>query len=178
MANATTIVNTGKSLAIPEQGQVIALMAALAESTLVNLDYGDRDSLGLFQQRPSTGWGTPEQIMDPVLSSKAFYGLADHTTNPGLVDISGWESMSPGEAAQAVQRSAVPDGYDRWEPDARLLVAAINGTAPPPTKHYDIGPVKPATQYLAGGCRGRAGRRPVRRAAQRQRRHRDDLRLA
>lgn len=151
MANATTIVNTGKSLAIPEQGQVIALMAALAESTLVNLDYGDRDSLGLFQQRPSTGWGTPEQIMDPVLSSKAFYGLADHTTNPGLVDISGWESMSPGEAAQAVQRSAVPDGYDRWEPDARLLVATINGTAPPPgtTKHYDIGPVKPATQYLA-----------------------------
>ena len=80
----------------------------MQESTLLNVDYGDRDSLGLFQQRPSQGWGTDAQIQDPVLASKAFYGVATHTSNPGLLDISGWQSMSVTQAAQAVQRSALP----------------------------------------------------------------------
>lgn len=169
MGNAVTIVNTGKSVGVPEQGWVVALMTALQESTLRNLTYGDADSLGLFQQRPSTGWGTPEEILDPVKSSQAFYGEADHTSNPGLMDIPGWESMPLGQAAQEVQRSAFPEAYAKWEPDARLLVAQITGTVPAggrtakpvaragesmafewiPIRHYDIGPVKPMTQKLA-----------------------------
>ena len=68
---------------MPEYGWVIALATSMQESTLLNIDYGDRDSLGLFQQRPSQGWGTESQILDPVLSSKAFYGVATHTPTPG-----------------------------------------------------------------------------------------------
>lgn len=170
MGNAVIIVQTGQSLGIPEQGLVIALMTALQESTLRNLTYGDRDSLGLFQQRPSTGWGSPDEILDPVKSSKGFYGMADHTSNPGLVDITNWQSMPLGEAAQAVQRSAFPDAYAKWEPDAALLVAQITGKVPPPSGRtvlamsggksapivafapragYDIGPVQAPTQYMA-----------------------------
>ena len=76
---------------------------SMQESFLLNLGCGDQDSLGLFQQRPIFAWGTESQIQDPVLSARAFYGVADHTSNPGLVNIAGWEDMAVGEAAQAVQ---------------------------------------------------------------------------
>jgi peptidoglycan hydrolase-like protein with peptidoglycan-binding domain len=122
-ANARTIIGVGKGAGVPEYGWVIALATAMQESTLVNLDYGDRDSLGLFQQRTSQGWGTETQIQDPVLASQAFYGVATHTANPGLTDVSGWQSMPVTEAAQAVQRSAYPDAYARWETLARDIVA-------------------------------------------------------
>lgn len=125
MDNATVIVRVGQDLSIPERGLVIAIMTSLQESSLRNLTYGDRDSLGLFQQRPSQGWGTPAEILDRGKSSAAFYGLADHTTNPGLVDIAGWESMGLGEAAQAVQQSAFPEAYDKWAGDAAYLVEWI-----------------------------------------------------
>ncbi|MEI5672447.1 MULTISPECIES: peptidoglycan-binding domain-containing protein [unclassified Nocardioides] len=126
--HARTIIGVGKGAGVPEQGWVVALATAMQESTLVNVDYGDRDSLGLFQQRTSQGWGTEAQILDPVLSTRAFYGVAAHTPNPGLLDIAGWESMPVTEAAQAVQRSAYPDAYAKWETLARDIVAHEGGT--------------------------------------------------
>ncbi|QCW50312.1 peptidoglycan-binding protein [Nocardioides dongxiaopingii] len=126
-ANARTIIGVGRGAGVPEQGWVVALATSMQESTLLNIDYGDRDSLGLFQQRTSQGWGTEAQILDPVASSKAFYGVAPHTPNPGLLDIAGWESMSVTRAAQAVQRSAYPDAYARWEGLARDVVAHESG---------------------------------------------------
>lgn len=115
VANVKTIIKVGKDNKIPKQGVKIALMTAQQESTLRNLDYGDRDSLGLFQQRPSTGWGTPQQIQDPVYASESFYGVNKDGSNPGLLQVKGWESMDPAAAAQAVQKSAYPSAYAQWE---------------------------------------------------------------
>jgi peptidoglycan hydrolase-like protein with peptidoglycan-binding domain len=129
-ANARTIIGVGKGAGVPTYGWVVALATAMQESTLVNVDYGDRDSLGLFQQRPSQGWGTEAQIRQPVLASKAFYGVATHTSNPGLLDIGGWQSMSVTRAAQAVQRSAYPDAYAKWEALARDIVDHESGAPP------------------------------------------------
>ena len=128
--NARTIIGVGKGAGVPEYGWVIALATSMQESTLLNIDYGDRDSLGLFQQRPSQGWGTEAEILDPVKASKAFYGVATHTPNPGLLDISGWQSMSVTQAAQAVQRSCCPDAYAKWESLARDIVAHESGAPP------------------------------------------------
>jgi len=93
----------------------------MQESQLVNLpDLGDAnnaDSLGLFQERPSQGWGTPDQIMDPVYSSMKFY---QH-----LLAVPGWQTMTVAQAAQAVERSAFPDAYAQWEPDATQLLSAV-----------------------------------------------------
>src|SRR5882757_7190854 len=79
---------------LPGQATLVALMTALQESQLQNLTYGDRDSVGLFQQRPSVGWGTVAQILDPRYSAQAFFGGAAAPSPPGLVDIDGWPSMS------------------------------------------------------------------------------------
>lgn len=122
VGNAKTIIQVGKDNGIPRQGIKIALMAASQESTLINVDYGDRDSLGLFQQRPSAGWGSPEQIMDPVFAAKSFYGVNPAVTPNGLLQIQGWEQMDPGAAAQAVQVSAFPDAYSKWEGQAEDLL--------------------------------------------------------
>lgn len=120
-SNATVIVNVGRDLGVPDYGIVIALATAMQESSLRNIDWGDRDSVGLFQQRPSTGWGSAEQIMDPVFASKAFYG-GPSNPNPGrtrgLLDYSGWQSMDLTDAAQKVQRSAYPEAYAKWEASA------------------------------------------------------------
>ncbi|WP_420000278.1 peptidoglycan-binding domain-containing protein [Streptomyces boninensis] len=124
LANARTVIGVGKGASIPEQGIVIALMTAMQESKFVNyLEPVDHDSLGIFQQRPSTGWGTPEQITHVPTSSKSFYGVADFGSNPGLIQIDGWETMPPGEVCQAVQVSAYPDRYAQWEQFARDLLA-------------------------------------------------------
>ena len=132
LANARTVIGVGKGAGIPEQGQVIALMTAMQESKFVNyLTPVDHDSLGIFQQRPSTGWGTPEQITDVPTSSKSFYGVAPFGSNPGLIQIAGWETMPPGEVCQAVQVSAYPDRYAQWEQFARDLLAQEGPTVPP-----------------------------------------------
>ena len=116
--NAQVIYRVGKDLAVSDYGIVIALAAAMQESSLVNIDYGDRDSVGLFQQRTSQGWGTIAQIMDPKYSARAFFG---GPTGPnagkirGLLDIKNWSTMSLAKAAQAVQISAFPDAYQKWE---------------------------------------------------------------
>ncbi|HEX5996965.1 MAG TPA: hypothetical protein VFY84_17620 [Jiangellales bacterium] len=116
--NARTIVQVGVAMGVPERGEVIALATAMQESKLYNLGHlganNDHDSLGLFQQRPSMGWGSPEQVTDPIYAATAFY-LA-------LQRVSGWESMAVTVAAQSVQRSAFPDAYAQWETDATALV--------------------------------------------------------
>jgi LysM repeat protein len=120
-ANATVIVQVGRDLGVPDYGIVIALATAMQESSLRNINWGDRDSVGLYQQRPSSGWGTVEEIMDPVYATKAFFG---GPTNPnpgrtrGLLDYSGWQSMELTVAAQKVQRSAYPEAYAKWEASA------------------------------------------------------------
>jgi LysM repeat protein len=123
-SNAAVIVAVGRSLGVDEQGLVVALAAAMQESGLRNLDHGDADSLGIFQQRPSQGWGSPEQIHDATYSSTAFFvGVRGKTQ--GLLDISGWRDMSVTEAAQAVQISAYPDAYGKWEQSARSWLAEL-----------------------------------------------------
>jgi LysM repeat protein len=126
--NAAIIVSVGRRIGVSEYGLIIALAAAMQESGLRNLDHGDRDSLGLFQQRSSTGWGTPQQIMDPVQASLAFFG---GPSNPnagrtrGLLDIPGWTSMTVTQAAQAVQISAYPNAYAAWEASARVWLTQL-----------------------------------------------------
>lgn len=120
-ANARTIISVGRSLGVSDYGLVIALSAAMQESSLRNLDHGDRDSLGLFQQRPSTGWGTAAQVTDPTYASRLFFGGAagpNRGITAGLLDIPGWQSKTVTQAAQAVQRSAHPDAYAKWEVSA------------------------------------------------------------
>ncbi|MFI5800904.1 C40 family peptidase [Streptomyces sp. NPDC051677] len=115
--NAKTIQATGVAMNIPARGQIVALATALQESGLRNLTYGDRDSLGLFQQRPSQGWGTANEILDPVHASTMFY--------EALEKVSGWQSLSVTQAAQAVQKSGFPEAYAKWEPLATALQQAI-----------------------------------------------------
>ncbi|MFI0722078.1 C40 family peptidase [Streptomyces sp. NPDC021224] len=117
MPNAKVVTATGLALHVPARGQVVALATALQESGLRNLAHGDRDSLGLFQQRPSEGWGTAAEILDPVHASAKFYAA--------LRQVPGWESLSVAQAAQEVQRSAYPDSYAKWEPLATALQRAV-----------------------------------------------------
>jgi cell wall-associated NlpC family hydrolase len=117
--NAATIVAVGKQLPVPPQGWIVAIAAALQESDLVNLDHGDQDSLGLFQQRPSQGWGAPTQIMNPTYAASQFYRH--------LLAVPNWQQMSVNDAAQAVERSAFPDAYAQHEQAARQIVAALAG---------------------------------------------------
>jgi murein DD-endopeptidase MepM/ murein hydrolase activator NlpD len=131
--NAAIIVAVGQAAGVPAYGLQIALATAVQESSLRNLDYGDRDSLGLFQQRPSTGWGTPAQVTDPVYAVRAFYGGPTGPNNgepPGLLDIDGWQHMALTDAAQAVQRSANPQAYARWEAPAGRWLANLSGSLP------------------------------------------------
>ncbi len=125
-SNARVIVAVGQERRVPARGLLVALMTAAQESGLRNLDYGDRDSLGLFQQRPSMGWGTPAQVRDPAYAATAFYGGPHSPTgNRGLLSVPGWESMPLTAAAQAVQRSAFPTAYAKWEAPARVWLAEI-----------------------------------------------------
>lgn len=120
-SNAQVIFNVGKSLGVSDYGIVIALAAAMQESSLRNLSYGDRDSVGLFQQRPSAHWGQAEQIMNPDYAARAFFGGKTSPTYGvarGLLDIKDWSKKSVTEAAQAVQISAYPNAYAKWEASA------------------------------------------------------------
>ncbi|CAL9572951.1 hypothetical protein SUDANB176_04878 [Streptomyces sp. enrichment culture] len=117
--NAATITAVGTARDLPERAVTIALATALQESALRNIDYGDRDSLGLFQQRPSQGWGTPKEIMDPAYAAEKFY---EH-----LEKVPGYTRLPLTVAAQKVQRSGFPQAYAKHEPDAALLAAALTG---------------------------------------------------
>jgi hypothetical protein len=121
-ANATTIAAVGKRLGLADHAVTIALAAALQESKLHNVDYGDLDSVGLFQQRPSQGWGTRQQILVPRYAAEVFYRH--------LAAVDGWTTMAVTTAAQAVQHSAAPDAYAQWEGEARVLAVALTGETP------------------------------------------------
>jgi hypothetical protein len=121
MANAATITAVGVRRGMPERAVVIALATAFQESKLENLAHGDRDSLGLFQQRPSQGWGTPDQINDPRYSSTRFYAA--------LQKVRGWERLRVTDAAQRVQRSAYPEAYEQWTQKSTVLAKALLGRA-------------------------------------------------
>lgn len=145
LTHAATIIATGNGLDdVGRPGIKIALMAALTESTLrmlANTDAypesgnypndgngSDHDSLGLFQMRPQTGWGTVADLMDPTYQARAFFGGPtgpNHPSPRGLLDIPGWQEMDPGEAAQAVEVSAYPDRYRNYAPAADTILTAL-----------------------------------------------------
>jgi hypothetical protein len=145
-SHATTIAAVGKRMGMPDHAVSIALAAALQESKLQNLQYGDRDSLGLFQQRPSQGWGSESEVLTPHYAARAFYGR--------LSRIRGWESLPVTTAVQRVQRSGAPDAYARWEHEARAIAQAATGEIPAGLScRVDVGPTqasgKPLRQALA-----------------------------
>jgi len=119
VGNATVIIQVGQQLGISAYGQQIAVATAMQESGLRNLDHGDRDSLGLFQQRPSMGWGTRDQILNPQYAATAFY---NH-----LQAVPDWQHMPLWQAAQAVQHSAFPQAYHQWAQLAAELVQRHGG---------------------------------------------------
>ena len=149
LTHAATIITTGSQTAgVGRPGVVIALMAALTESSLRMLantgsypesgdypndgDGSDHDSLGLFQMRPAAGWGTVAELMDAGYQARAFYGGETGPNYPsprGLLDIPGWQSMDPGEVAQAVEVSAYPDRYQNYQPVAEEILTALTRPA-------------------------------------------------
>ncbi|MDR2566167.1 MAG: M23 family metallopeptidase [Bifidobacteriaceae bacterium] len=151
LGHAATIITVGgRTPGVDRDGVVIALMAALTESRLRMLantsaypesadypndgDGSDHDSLGLFQMRHASGWGTVEQLMAPVYQARAFYGGQtgpNHPSPRGLLDIPDWKTMPKGAAAQAVEVSAYPDRYANWEPVANTILAALTRPAAP-----------------------------------------------
>jgi hypothetical protein len=126
LSNAKAIVDAGKAMGLPPRAWTIAVATSLQESNLHNIGHlgasNDHDSLGLFQQRPSTGWGTPAQILDPAYAATAFYN--------GLLGIPNWDSLPLTVAAQEVQVSAYPDHYAKHEAQAGEIVEALYGQGP------------------------------------------------
>lgn len=120
--NAALIAAIALQRGLPARAVSIALATAWQESKIRNLNGGDRDSLGLFQQRPSMGWGTEAEIMDPVYAINTFYDA--------LEKVDGYESMDIAVAAQEVQRSADGSAYTRHEPESRALASALTGFSP------------------------------------------------
>lgn len=117
--NAALIAAVAERRNLPARALTIAIATAYQESKLENIDSGDRDSLGLFQQRPSQGWGTEKQIMNPYYATNAFFDA--------LVEVDGYEEMEITDAAQAVQRSAFPEAYADHEADGRAIASAMSG---------------------------------------------------
>jgi murein DD-endopeptidase MepM/ murein hydrolase activator NlpD len=167
LTHAATIITVGGQInGVGRPGVVIALMAALTESTLrmyansgaypESLNYphdadgSDHDSLGLFQMRPVAGWGTVAQLMDPTYQARAFYGGPDGPNFPsprGLLDIPNWQSLDPGAAAQAVEVSAYPDRYQNFQPVAEAILQTL--TQPTNTSGGTGGaPVVPETTRI------------------------------
>ncbi|GAA1817691.1 M23 family metallopeptidase [Agromyces neolithicus] len=148
LTHAATIMTVGgRTVGVGREGVVIALMAALTESTLRMLANpsaypeslgfpndgvgSDHDSLGLFQMRHASGWGTVADLMNPEYQARAFFGgpSGPNGGSPrGLLDIPGWQLLDPGEAAQAVEVSAYPDRYQNYQPVAEAIIAALTRT--------------------------------------------------
>ncbi|SDD56413.1 C40 family peptidase [Actinokineospora iranica] len=153
LANAQLIVAVAVERRLPKRAAVLALATAMVESELRNVNHGDRDSLGLFQQRPSQGWGSPEQILNPTYAAGKFY---DH-----LIALPNWETMPTGAAEQAVQRSAYPDRYAPREAAAAELVARFwQGPDNPVPQAPDIALAQ--YDHAATGCpdKGRGNLNP------------------
>ncbi|WP_289018669.1 hypothetical protein [uncultured Ornithinimicrobium sp.] len=118
-ANAATIAAVSVGRGLPPRAATVALATAIQESKLRNLRYGDADSQGLFQQRPSQGWGSVEEVTDPVHATGSFYDA--------LVEVPGWETGVVTEMAQEVQRSAFPEAYADHEQEGRALASVLTG---------------------------------------------------
>ncbi|WP_256127717.1 C40 family peptidase [Arthrobacter sp. SDTb3-6] len=143
LAVARAYIGVGKNLGVSDDGLVVAIMMSLQESGLrvlanpsvrPSMNYAhdgvgsDHDSLGTAQQRPSAGWGSVTELMNPIYDAEAFFGGPNgpnHGKPPGLLDVPGWKSMAKGNAAQAVQRSEFPELYAQWEGEATAIVAAL-----------------------------------------------------
>ncbi|MEO7060809.1 MAG: hypothetical protein ABI083_13905, partial [Lapillicoccus sp.] len=121
-ANAALIAAISVHRSLPPRAATIAIATAIQESKLLNLTYGDRDSLGLFQQRPSQGWGTREQILDPAHSTNAFYDA--------LVKVKDYQTREITKVAQEVQRSGFPEAYADHEQQGRVLASTLTGQSP------------------------------------------------
>jgi hypothetical protein len=121
-ADAATIAAVAMRMRLADHAVTIALATALQESKLHNYPFGDRDSVGLFQQRPSQGWGPRAQLLTPAFAAAAFY---EH-----LRQVPGWQSLPVAEAAQAVQHSAFGSAYAQWEEEARAMARALTGEVP------------------------------------------------
>jgi cell wall-associated NlpC family hydrolase len=120
IANAWIIYSVGTGMGLPPRAEIVAIATAMQESALENLPYGTSDSVGLFQQRPSQGWGTIGQVTNPVYASRAFYQR--------LEQVNGWQSLPVTVAADDVQHSATPGAYARWQSPASQLVALFSGS--------------------------------------------------
>jgi hypothetical protein len=140
--NAATITAVGVSMNVPPFGIRVALATARQESKLHNIGYGDRDSVGLFQQRPSQGWGTQAQIMDPVYTATKFY--------QALLAVPGWQNMALTQAAQAVQHSGAPDAYAQYDQFSTVVADVFTGTAGPGLGCTLDGPTFAAQPKTAG----------------------------
>ena len=119
---ASIIAGVAVRRGLPPRAASIALATAYQETGIRNLDYGDLDSVGLFQQRPSQGWGTKKQLMDPDYAAGKFYDA--------LIKIDNWETDDVNDVAQKVQRSGHPEAYNDHETDARVLASALTGQSP------------------------------------------------
>lgn len=151
--NAGILIGAAKALFPDEtaahRAVLVAIATALQESGLRNIDHGDRDSLGLFQQRPSMDWGTPEQIMDPAYSAGRFY--------KALAQVPGWQLLPVTIAAQKVQISRFPDAYAKWESIATVAVDALWAQTAPVSIPAEVGWTGMAgssaeTAQTTGGC--------------------------
>lgn len=147
VANAKTVVAVGRRLKVPEEGLVVALITALQESNLQNIPYGDRDSVGLFQQR--NAWGSTDERLNPATSATMFF-TGGRGGQSGLLDISNWKSMDPTVAAQAVQVSAFPTAYAKWESTAIDLLGSkgVNDARCESSTVSTSGIVQEAQQWL------------------------------
>lgn len=119
LENAATITAVSTKMQLPPYAATVALATAFQESKLRNIAHGDRDSVGLFQQRPSQGWGSVDELLEPRIAAERFYDA--------LANVADWEELSVTEAAQRVQLSAGPDAYAKWESDARNLASGLLG---------------------------------------------------
>ncbi|WP_158892586.1 C40 family peptidase [Amycolatopsis anabasis] len=150
---AQTIVTVVQQRHLPRRAAVLAISTALVESGMRNLNYGDRDSLGVFQQRPSQGWGSAEQILNPVYATNTFL---DH-----LVALPGWATMPPGKAQQAVQRSGFPDRYAPREREATAIVGKFwtgpDNPVPVPPAPGGLDNPAQQTSLAATGCSDQGG---------------------
>ncbi len=139
------IIAIGKQRGLPPRAWQIAIQAGMTESRLHNLNYGDRDSLGIFQMRPSMGWGSVAQVTDPVYQINKFYDV--------LLTVPDWETQRPGETAQDIERSAFPARYHQWEPLAVNVINTVGGDVAEFVKASCATPL-PAPSDIAGRAIG------------------------
>jgi cell wall-associated NlpC family hydrolase len=137
----TLIISIGKERKLPPLAWQVAIQAGMTESGLRNLHYGDADSQGIFQMRPSMGWGSVEQVTDPVYAVNKFYDVLEAVPN--------WKEQRPGESAQAVERSAYPDRYHKWEAMAAVLIGSLGEVADPAGCGQGFGNLLPAPTAAA-----------------------------